>query len=83
MTAIIIIRTYVLTLEIETIRKNIREESIMASESKKRKAKNSYLMYGADRLDLKMKRIAYYTKRDRNKKQKDGQNFRRLERYKV
>lgn len=37
----------------------------MASENKKRKAKNSYLIKGADRLDLKMKRIAYYTKRDR------------------
>lgn len=42
----------------------------MASKSKKNKAKNSYLMYGADRLDLKMKRIAYYTKRDRNKNKK-------------
>lgn len=33
----------------------------MASKNKKNKAKNSYLMRGADRLDLKMKRIAYYT----------------------
>lgn len=47
----------------------------MASESKKRKAKNSYLMYGADRLDLKMKRIAYYTKRDRNKNKKMVRTF--------
>lgn len=39
----------------------------MSSENKKRKAKNSYLLYGADRLDLKMKRIAYYVKRDRFK----------------
>lgn len=42
----------------------------MASENKKRKAKNSYLHNGGDRLDLKMKRIAYYTKRDRNKLKK-------------
>lgn len=42
----------------------------MASESKKRKAKNSYLYNGGTRLDLKMKRIAYYTKRDRNKLKK-------------
>ena len=75
MAAIIIMRTYVLILEIDTNRKNIREESIMASESKKRKAKNSYLMYGADRLDLKMKRIAYYTKRDRNKNKKMVRTF--------
>ena len=42
----------------------------MASENKKRKAKNSYLHNGGDRLDLKMKRVAYYTKRDRNRLKK-------------
>lgn len=43
---------------------------ILASENKKRKAKNSYLYNGGDRLDFKMKRIAYYTKRDRNRLKK-------------
>ena len=38
----------------------------MASENKKRKAKNSYLISGADKLDGKMKRIMYYTKRQRS-----------------
>ena len=47
----------------------------MASKNKKNKAKNSYLMRGADRLDLKMKRIAYYTKRDRNKNKKLAKTF--------
>ena len=37
----------------------------MASENKKRKAKNRYLISGADKLDGKMKRIMYYTKRQR------------------
>ncbi len=31
----------------------------MTSQSKKNKAKNSYLMYGADKLDLKMKRVLH------------------------
>ena len=39
----------------------------MASENKKRKAKNSYLYNGADKCDIKMKRIMYFTKRQRNK----------------
>lgn len=42
----------------------------MASENKKRKARNSYLINGSDRLDCKMKRVAYYTKRDRSKNKK-------------
>ena len=42
----------------------------MASENKKRKAKNSYLYNGADKIDGKLKRIMSYTKRQRanNKK---------------
>lgn len=39
----------------------------MASKSKKRKAKNSYLHNGADKHDGKLKRIMYFTKRQRNK----------------
>lgn len=39
----------------------------MASENKKRKAKNSYLISGADKIDGRMKRIMYFTKRQRAK----------------
>lgn len=39
----------------------------MASENKKRKAKNSYLHNGADKMDGKLKRIMYFTKRQRHK----------------
>lgn len=39
----------------------------MASENKKRKARNSYLYNGADKIDGKMKRIFYFTKRQRIK----------------
>ena len=39
----------------------------MASQNKKRKAKNSYLYNGGDKVDLKMKRIMYFTKRQRKK----------------
>lgn len=39
----------------------------MASENKKRKARNSYLYNGGDKCDKKMKRIMYFTKRQRNK----------------
>lgn len=42
----------------------------MASENKKNKAKNSHLINGADKEDCKMKRVMYYTKRDRNKLKK-------------
>ena len=42
----------------------------MASENKKRKAKNSYLHNGADKMDGKCKRIMYFTKRLR-KRNKD------------
>lgn len=45
----------------------------MASESKKRKAKNSYLYNGGDKEDMKMKRIMYFTKRQRNKNKKTAQ----------
>lgn len=39
----------------------------MASENKKRKARNSYLYNGGDKHDCKMKRIMYFTKRQRVK----------------
>ena len=39
----------------------------MASESKKRKAKNSFLHNGGAKLDGKMKRIMYFTKHQRRK----------------
>lgn len=39
----------------------------MASENKKNKAKNSYLYNGGDKLDDKMRRTMYFTKRQRNK----------------
>lgn len=42
----------------------------MASENKKRKARNSYPYIGADKSDCKMKRIMYFTKRQRRKNNK-------------
>ena len=39
----------------------------MASQNKKRKAKNSYISNGGEKLDEKNKRIMYYTKRQRKK----------------
>ena len=39
----------------------------MASQNKKKKAKNSYLSNGGEKLDGKNKRIMYYTKRQRKK----------------
>ena len=42
----------------------------MASRNKKRKAKNSYLSNGGEKLDGKNKRIMYYTKRQRKKLKK-------------
>ena len=39
----------------------------MTSQNKKSKARNSYFVSGADKLDIKMKRRLYYTKRQRNK----------------
>ena len=39
----------------------------MASQNKKRKAQNSYLYNGGEKLDGKNKRIMYYTKRQRKK----------------
>ena len=45
----------------------------MASQNKKRKAKNSYLSNGGEKLDGKNKRIMYYTKRQRKKIKGAGQ----------
>lgn len=39
----------------------------MTSENKKRKAKNSYMTNGGEKLDGKFKRIMYFTKRQRNR----------------
>lgn len=39
----------------------------MASQNKKRKARNSYLLNGGDKMDIKMKRTMYFTKRQRRK----------------
>ena len=50
----------------------------MASENKKRKARNTYLSNGADKKDGKLKGEMYFTKRQRNKKgQEGGRNKRR------
>ena len=45
----------------------------MASENKKKKAKNSYCHNGGEKWDGKLKRIMYFTKRQRNKNKKDLQ----------
>lgn len=42
----------------------------MASENKKRKARNSYIYNGGEKDDTKMKRIMYFNKRKRNKNKK-------------
>ena len=39
----------------------------MTSENKKRKAKNSYFHNGGEKYDGKLKRLMYFTKRQRNK----------------
>ena len=39
----------------------------MASQNKKRKAKNSYIHNGEDKFDGKIKRVMYFTKRQRKK----------------
>lgn len=39
----------------------------MSSENKKHKAKNSFLHNGGDKEDCRLKRVMYYTKRQRNK----------------
>ena len=39
----------------------------MGSKNKKNKAKNSYLHSVADKLDGRLKKIMYFTKRQRNK----------------
>lgn len=42
----------------------------MASQNKKKKAKNSYMVNGGEKCDLRLKRIMYYTKRERNRLKK-------------
>lgn len=45
----------------------------MASENKKRKAKNSYLYNGADKIGGNLKREMYFTKRQRKKNKVIGE----------
>ena len=42
----------------------------MASRNKKKKTKNSYMVNGGEKCDLRLKRIMYYTKRERNRLKK-------------
>lgn len=42
----------------------------MASRNKKHKAKNSYILNGGEKCDVKQKRVMYYTKRKRNNSKK-------------
>lgn len=42
----------------------------MASRNKKKKAKNSYMINGGEKCDLRLKRIMYYSKRERNRLKK-------------
>ena len=53
------------------------EEAPTSTEAKpkKKKAKNSYLHNGAEKLDGKLKRIMYFTKRQRNKNTKSQSCF--------
>lgn len=43
----------------------------MASQNKKNKARNSYLIDGGEKTDGRMKRVLYYTKRQRAKAKKE------------
>lgn len=47
----------------------------MASNAKKHKAKNSYLENGADKKDLKLKGIMYFTKRKRNQLKEEVKKY--------
>ena len=38
----------------------------MTSQNKKKKAKNSYIYNGGEKDDIKLKRVKYYNKRQRN-----------------
>ena len=51
----------------------------MASQNKKKKAKNSYLSNGGEKLDGKNKRILYYTKRQRKKLKLAEQKLKEME----
>ena len=47
----------------------------MASENKKRKAKNSYMINGGEKIDGRMKRLFYYTKRNRSANKTNVSNW--------
>lgn len=42
----------------------------IGNQNKKKKAKNSYMVNGGEKCDLRLKRIMYYTKRERNRLKK-------------
>lgn len=65
---------YILVELIIFIFKRLKRDS-MASENKKKKAKNSYLHNGADKLDGRLKRTMYFTKRQRNNNNKISQDY--------
>ena len=45
----------------------------MASKNKKNKAKNSYMSNGGEKLDGRLKRVMYFTKRQRNQNKTNWQ----------
>ncbi len=47
----------------------------MASQNKKKKAKNSFLYSGAEKCKGRLKRIMYYTKADRARNKKEIEEF--------
>ena len=47
----------------------------MASNAKKNKAKNSYMLNGGDKSDLKLKRLMYFTKRKRNQLKEEVRKY--------
>lgn len=70
----IIAPIYILIELIIFIFKRFKRDN-MASENKKKKAKNSYLHNGTDKLDGKLKRTMHFTKRQRNKNNKILQDY--------
>lgn len=48
-------------------------EMELSSESKKRKARNSFLFNGGEKMDTKLKRINYFKKRDRIRNKREAQ----------
>lgn len=59
---------------LDIISSDIERGNIMCSLNKKRKAKNSYMRNGGEKIDGKMKRLFYFTKRQRNQNSKVNKN---------